>query len=152
MTKRHSYKVEVEREPGWWIIRVPELDIVTQAQRLTSVDRNAREAIAVWLNVAPDTFDVVSTLHPPKDVLDELDRSKAILDEAVAMQREGAAVASCAIHRLTDDLGLTLREAGTVVGLSHQRVAQLVGKSMDPRTKTPRHLGTTRRVQRGGED
>jgi predicted RNase H-like HicB family nuclease len=130
MSKRHTYAVEVEREPGWWIIRVPELDdLTTQARRLTAVERNAREAIAVWLDVDIDAVEVNPVIHPPEDVVADLRRSKAILDEAVAKQREGAALAGVAIHRLIDDLGLTLREAGDVVGLSHQRVAQLAGKS-----------------------
>ena len=59
MTTRHNYTVEVQREPGWWIIRVPDLDdLTTQARRLADVEENAREAIAVWLDVDPDAVEV----------------------------------------------------------------------------------------------
>ena len=137
MTKRRNYRVEVEREPGWWIIRVPELDdLTTQARRLAAVEQNAREAIAVWLDVDLDAVEVTPVIHPPEDVVADLDRSKEILDEAAGKQKEAAALAGVAIHRLIDDLGLTLREAGSVVGLSHQRIAQLAGKSRPSRQKS----------------
>jgi predicted RNase H-like HicB family nuclease len=137
MTKQRNYRVEVEREPGWWIIRVPDLDdLTTQARRLGAVEQNAREAIAVWLDVDLDAIEVSPVIHPPEDVVADLRRSKVILDEAAAKQKEGAALAGVAIHRLIDDLGLTLREAGSVIGLSHQRVAQLAGKSEPSRQKS----------------
>jgi predicted RNase H-like HicB family nuclease len=137
MTKPQNYTVEVEREPGWWIIRVPELDdLTTQARRLAAVERNAREAIAVWLDLDLDTVEVTPVIHPPPDVVADLDRSKVILDEAAGKQKEAAALAGVAIRRLIDDLGLTLREAGSVVGLSHQRIAQLAGKSRSPQPRS----------------
>jgi len=139
MTKRCNYAVDVEREPGWWIVRVPDLDdLTTQARRLADVEHNAREAIAAWLDVDLDTIEVSPVIHPPEDVVADLHRSKEMLDEAAAKQKEAAVLAGMAIHRLIDDLGLTLREAGRVVGLSHQRVAQLAGASPSSRPKPDR--------------
>jgi predicted RNase H-like HicB family nuclease len=68
MTKQHNYTVEVEREPGWWIIRAPDLgDLTTQARRLGAVEENARQAIAVWLDVDLEAVEVTPVLHPPHD-------------------------------------------------------------------------------------
>ena len=45
-----NYQVTVEREPGFWIVRVPEVpEVVTQARRMAEVKENARQAIACLL-------------------------------------------------------------------------------------------------------
>ena len=46
MSKKMSCQVTVEREPGFWIIRVPEIaEVVTQARRLADVKENARDCL-----------------------------------------------------------------------------------------------------------
>jgi hypothetical protein len=42
MKQRKTYRLVVDREPGWWIVEIPELDLTTQARRLGDVDK--REA------------------------------------------------------------------------------------------------------------
>ena len=46
-----TYTVSVTREGRWWIVRVPEVDQVTQARRLSEVTTAARELIAMTLDV-----------------------------------------------------------------------------------------------------
>ena len=50
------YRVTVEREPGWWIISVPELDLVTQARRIRDIQHMATDLVAAWLDA--DVADV----------------------------------------------------------------------------------------------
>ena len=42
-----TYKVEVEREGKWWMIRVPDIDGLTQARRINEIEEMARSLIAV---------------------------------------------------------------------------------------------------------
>ena len=53
-----TYAVSVTREGRWWMVRVPEIDQVTQARRLSEVTRAARELIAVTLDVPMSTVGV----------------------------------------------------------------------------------------------
>ena len=53
-----TYTVSVPREGRWWIVRVPEIDQVTQARRLSEVTKAARELIAVTLGVPMSTVGV----------------------------------------------------------------------------------------------
>jgi predicted RNase H-like HicB family nuclease len=55
------YSVVAEREPGWWIVHVPELDVTTQGRRVSEIEPNAREAVAVSLDV--DVADVAVTVE-----------------------------------------------------------------------------------------
>jgi predicted RNase H-like HicB family nuclease len=136
-----TYKAVAEREPGWWIIQVPELGVTTQARRLGEIENNAREAIAVWLDIAPDSFTVDVIAKTPAEIAARLDEAKALAAKAAAEQIEASRMTSEAVRQLIEALGVSCREAGSLVGLSHQRVAQLAGKrpaSPAARTTTAR--------------
>jgi predicted RNase H-like HicB family nuclease len=135
------YQITVEREPGFWIIRVPDLEqVVTQARRFSDVRQNARDAIAVWLDQPIEAVDVkVTTVVPPKvqAAMDEARRLRLEANEH--LERAGKAMGDAA-HRLTKDLGLTLREAADILGVSFQRVAQLLedGAKANRSRRSPR--------------
>jgi predicted RNase H-like HicB family nuclease len=127
-TMRPSYEVVVEREPGWWIIQIPEVKGAhSQARRLDDVERNAREAIAVTLDCGIDAFDVAIEIKRPAVVLNELAKARELYAESEAAQQRAGELARESIKHLTDDLGLTMRDAGKVANMSYQRIAQLRG-------------------------
>ena len=122
-----AQRVEVVRSGGWWAITVPALDgVFSQAKRLDQVEDRAREAISLMLDVDEDDvgdLDVVVT--PPArvaDLLGALEASVTAADEAtrtaVAARRE--------IAELLRAEGLPLRDVGVLIGVSHQRVSQLL--------------------------
>jgi len=66
---KKTYTVAVHRSRGWWAIGVPELKGVhSQARRLDQVDGMAREAIALFLDVPPDSFEVAVEPEVPHEV------------------------------------------------------------------------------------
>jgi hypothetical protein len=78
------------------------------------------------LDVPEDSFDVVLSPHLPERTelaVDELRRRKG---QADAAQRAASEAAVAAAEALVG-AGLTVRDAGRVLGVSHQRVAQLLG-------------------------
>ena len=46
LTIGQSYDVDISREDGRWLIRIPEIDATTHAMRRTAVGAAARECIA----------------------------------------------------------------------------------------------------------
>lgn len=59
---KQAYTIVVERDQGWWAIRVAELPgVFSQTRRLDGVEVMARNAISLLLEVPPDSFDVVVT-------------------------------------------------------------------------------------------
>jgi hypothetical protein len=129
MKPRKTYQVVVEREPGWWIVQIPELDLTTQARRLGDVEKNAREAIAALLDLGTMTFDLEQSVRPPGAVVRELDEARALMDRAASLREESADRIGQAVDKLIKDFGLTMREAGKLLDLSHQRIAQLVERA-----------------------
>ena len=126
--KRVSYGVTARREGRWWELRVPDLDLVTQSRRLARAEATARDLIATWLDVDPRSFDVQVLPAVGDDGLDRL-ISDAVDARAAAERESGRAKA------LTDEVvnrlvarGVPMRDIGEMLGISHQRVAQLTGR------------------------
>ena len=122
-----TYEVEVTREGRWWMIEIPGLDGLTQARRLDEVEKMAREYIAVTVDVPISQVavsisgievagqDVLET----KSLVDDLRKHAKQLDELVAeLTREFASALS--------DASVPVRDVSTMLGVSHQRVSQLV--------------------------
>jgi predicted RNase H-like HicB family nuclease len=121
------YTVRARRSASWWAIDVPELPgVYTQARRLDRVTDIAREAIALYLDADPATVEVRLAANLPADLEREVKGAASLRVEAERLQAESSA----ATRRVIADLlgrGLTVRDAAIILGISHQRVAQLAG-------------------------
>ena len=114
-------------EPGerWWAIRVPGVrGVYSQARRLDRVEYMARDAIALMLEVPEDSFRVVVKPDLGSELDAAVSRARKARERADRAQREAAEAATVAVTSLLA-LGLSMREAGQLLGLSHQRVAQI---------------------------
>jgi len=56
-----TYRAEVTREDGWWMIRIPELDLLTQAVSWNEVETMARSVISADQDV--EMVDVAVTVE-----------------------------------------------------------------------------------------
>lgn len=117
-----SYTVTVERDQDAWTVHVAEIDRVTQARTLSEVDEMARDLIDIMVgDTAPD-LDVhiqvpeVAQAHLATVRQRSADEEQARTDAAKA--RRDAALALKA-------QGLSMRDIGAVLGVSHQRASQL---------------------------
>ena len=123
---RPTYTAMARRSGRWWAITIPELGgVFSQARRLDGVERMAREAIAMTLDVDSTSFDidVVEILEPRTE--DELEDVRSVRAAAAALQQR----ANGKTREFVVDLhrsGYPLRDIAHLVGISHQRVAQLL--------------------------
>lgn len=124
---RHVYEVAAERDGSRWFLRVSELHgVFSQVRRLDQAEGMARDAIAAFLDISPEGFDVAISVRLPSD----LERDVAgVIDLRGVIDRTEREYGERTRHlarRLVKGEGLTVREAGRVLGLSYQRVSQLV--------------------------
>jgi len=126
--KRPSYRVMALRDERWWLLRVPELDVVTQTRRLARAERTARDLIATWLGADPESFDVEVVPAVGDEVIDRL-IGEAVEARAVAARQSSraSALTDQVVQRLVAK-GVPMRDVGEMLGISHQRVAQLAGR------------------------
>ncbi len=129
MSPKKTYVAVYERDPedDAWNVHIQDLDgCQTYGRSLRQAQSRIREALGLWLDRDPRQLSV----------RDELPADLTALADTVARARQDAERAGTkaqeettrAVKRLTD-LGLSRRDAAELLGLSHQRVQQLLEAS-----------------------
>jgi len=110
------------------MITVPEIDGVTQARNLKELKKMAQELIAVTLDVPLCEVDVDVRFGRVGDVECVSQRADAIQSEreqARQLERQVAEEQTQLAHELAK-ANVTVRDIGSILGVSHQRAQQLV--------------------------
>lgn len=113
------YTVNVKKGTSYWIVTVPAIGQATQARSIDELNSMTKDLISL---VADDPNpEITFSYELPPEVAEavELKRQAAEL-EARAMATQGVAVKK--LH----ELGVSLRDIGRLLGISHQRAHQLV--------------------------
>ena len=141
-----TYGVHVTREGDQWLADVPDLEgTQTYAPNLTALDRYVREIIVLAEDLpASATRDLL--LDWSYDVGDHLVQQanalRAERAELAAKEKQLEQATRELAVKLTHDLGLSVRDAGPLLGISHQRVSQL-----RPTDKPIRPAGRTKKTK-----
>lgn len=127
---RPSYPVHAHDWDGrYWVISAElpgrDLEPITQATKVRDIAMMATEAIAITLDVDEDSFDIDVSIEAPSQVDDLMTALEASVEAAKAARNEEAAMRR-ATAVAARDAGLTIRDAGELLGISYQRVAQLL--------------------------
>lgn len=116
--------VIVRDEDGYWFVDFPDVPgCHTQGRTLRAARTRMRDALSLFVDDA-DTAHIVEDLRLPEDAMAAVHRTAQLREQAAEAQQESQAAARAAVRSLLD-AGLTLRDAGDVLGLSFQRVHQL---------------------------
>jgi predicted RNase H-like HicB family nuclease len=125
MTKTYKTVFELD-EGGWWLARVPSIHgCHTQGKTLDQARRRLREALSLWVDGAEhEAFD--EDVRLPRVYKTAIARSRRARQRAEEERALAQEETTNAARSLVDELGVGLRDAGELLGLSHQRVQQLV--------------------------
>jgi predicted RNase H-like HicB family nuclease len=126
------YRANVHRdETGVWIARVPDLvGVHSNAKRLDQIAPRIAEAIAVALDIDVSAEEIVLAIDYRHLglALEDSTAIQAAIDARAAMhaaQRSAEEASLAAVQTLASH-GFTLRDIGSLIGMSHQRIHQLV--------------------------
>jgi DNA-directed RNA polymerase specialized sigma subunit len=123
-----TYHAEVTRDGKFWLIRIPEIDRSTQALRYKDVAVMASDLVEIITGLSTDDYDLHINVHLPTEVQDHLARAEVLREEAKRKNSEAAKESRAAVRQLLAQ-GLSQREAGELLGMSFQRISQLVKSS-----------------------
>jgi hypothetical protein len=120
----HVYRGTATRQGKWWFIDIPELGTGGQARTLREIDEAAREVVAGWLDQRVEDIRVSIDVVVPAPAHDAWRAAEEAEAAARRQASEAAALRRQAVAQLRE-AGITLTDAGTLLGVSTQRVHQL---------------------------
>lgn len=111
-------------DDGWWTVRIQEVQGVHSQGRSISQARNrVREALSLFVDDA-DTAEITDDIKLPPVVRKFVMKVKAVTRDAERSLARMAKAKEQAARKLITTM--SVRDAGAVLGVSHQRVQQLV--------------------------
>ena len=124
-----TYRAVFERdEQGVWLVSVPALrGCHTSGRSLSEARANLEEAIAATLGDARG-IEVREDVRLPAAFKRAISRARQARAEADARRATADATLRRTARTLTRDARLSLRDAGDLLGLSRQRIQQLVAR------------------------
>lgn len=118
------YEASARRVGNSWAIDVAGVG-PTQARRLAEIGEMARDLVASMKGVDVQTIDVDIQIELPDTVRHALDHAGQARAAEERARAEATSSYRAAARELRDS-GLTVREIGILLGVSYQRVHQLV--------------------------
>jgi predicted RNase H-like HicB family nuclease len=124
--RRKRYTVRYERdERDWWVATVDGAAAQTQGRTIEQAQERIRDALAVLLDVQPDDVQLEHDVRLPSAARKMLSAAKKASTRAAA-EAERAEYATRDAARTLVKFGMSLRDAGTLLGVSRQRVHQIL--------------------------
>jgi predicted RNase H-like HicB family nuclease len=126
MTRTKNYVAVFERDAkeNVWLVHIKDLeDCHTYGRTIRQAAARIREALAAWLNRSPE--ELVITPELPRDVAllaSKVSRARYDAERAGSKAQETTAEAA----RRLAEMGVSRRDAADLLGISHQRVQQLL--------------------------
>jgi predicted RNase H-like HicB family nuclease len=120
------YTVRYERdEDGWWVATVKGVrGCHTQGRTIEEAERRAREALGLFVDGA-ESATLEREVRLPAKIRQELKRLSSAKKRADRANAAARTLRRKTVIDLRKKLGLSVRDAGTLLGLSGQRVQQL---------------------------
>jgi hypothetical protein len=141
-----GYAATAERDGSWWIVqvRVPDLDrtLTTQVRRLDQARPMAADLISTVTGepVNESAVSVVPVLEGSlRDKVARARADRAELERIQAIAFESTRSAACDLTAA----GISNRDAGLLLGITHQRVQQLCAQAANG---VRRAVGSSRRA------
>lgn len=123
---RRQYTAEYSREDGWWIVRIVEArGVHSNGRTIEEARRRVREALSLDIGDAAKTVEFVEKISLPAQARRELTRHRTARRRAEDVGKQATKATKSAAKALAK-AGLSVRDAGTLLGLTGARVSQIL--------------------------
>ncbi|MGH9076282.1 MAG: type II toxin-antitoxin system HicB family antitoxin [Acidimicrobiales bacterium] len=123
-----TYRAIYERDPeGMWLVELAELPQVhTYGRTLAKARAHLVDATALWLDTGPEGLMFTEQGRLPRGVQASVTRARRERRRSEQASEAAAVATQVAARSLVAAAGLSVRDAADLLGLSHQRVQQLL--------------------------
>lgn len=134
-----THKATAERQGRFWVVSIDGLpkgeQNVTQGLTWTEAHENARDLVSLVLDIEDDPAAYTVELTPADPAMFKVVREAEEADAAAQEAERRRRVAMTRAAKTLVGLGLTQAEAGRMLGVTHQRIAQLAPKAPNKSSK-----------------
>lgn len=142
--------VTAQRGTTAWVLECSEASAVGQCRRLSQADAEMREAIAHQLGLGVDEFEIHLDVALTAESLELVARVAELRHQAAAAAAEASEVQRAAARALAAQQ-LSMRDIGEVMGLSFQRVSQLLDEAASAERVEAQSASAAKYGTAGGE-
>lgn len=131
MVAMRKYTVEATRgaDARVWVLQCVEVPgAISETRTLSQARELMREAISFAADVDEDDIDIVLVPHIAPESLQLVESAKTQLAELARLQNKAARSSRAAVRTLRD-AGLNGSDSAAVLGMSRQRVSQLLNET-----------------------
>ena len=129
---------EHDAKDGGWTVHITEADgCITEGESIAQARRRVRAALELFFADAASA-KIVDDVRLPKNVDTLRSRFVSAHTAATAAQQAATELSREAVRRLVLELGLSMRDSAELLGISHQRVAQLADELAATKAKKRR--------------
>ena len=125
MSSKRVLEATAVKEGKWWIITIPELDQVTATKKTAEVQEYAQSLAAAILDIPEGEVEVTVKFDLPETLATEWVAARTDTARAKEATMNAAAKTKSVIEKLRGD-GYTTRDIEKVLGISYQRVSQII--------------------------
>ncbi len=135
----NSYTIKYKRiEDGWWLATVEGVHgCLTQGRTINQTRERIREALSLFVDDT-DSANLIDNIQLSAKVQRALNQFKVVrkqANEEIAKLQDSATETAIL---LIEGVGMSMRDAGELLGLSHQRVHQILHRAEAPKAKANR--------------
>lgn len=132
--KTYTARLEREKDGQWSVELEEEPRAHTWGMTVDQALTRMREAAALWFNTDEDQIDLIACPVLPKTTGRTVEAARAARAHARDADRLAVEQTRKAAAALTSR-GISMRDAAAILGISHQRVHQLLTAGTAPRRK-----------------
>lgn len=129
--KIYTARLEREKDGRWTVELAEEPRVHTWAKTVDQALARVREAAALWFDVNEDDIELVPQPVLPKTAGRTVAQARQARQEARNADRLAVRQTTKAVAALTAR-GISMRDAAAILGISHQRVHQLLAQEQSP--------------------
>jgi predicted RNase H-like HicB family nuclease len=123
---RRAYTAEFHREDGWWIVRIVGVrGVHSNGRTIEEASRRMREALSLVIGSAAFDVKFVEKIQLPQSASRQLKRHRIQKRRAELQTKQAVSATRNAVVALTK-VGLSVRDAGSLLGLTGARIAQII--------------------------
>ncbi|MFD5384114.1 type II toxin-antitoxin system HicB family antitoxin [Streptomyces sp. NPDC127074] len=129
MADKKTYNATAKHDGRYWVVTIADLPEgfvgVTQGRTWSEASRMAADVVATLLELSQGAFKVVMRPADP-DMANAITKAEKAREEAEVAAKVAAEALTAAARSLTAKV--TVRDAGAMLGVSHQYIAKLARK------------------------